>query len=151
MGYDQNKKCLLVSSNTGIHPTVCKSGEDGRVEVPVVNRGVLQTGQSLSSWEEKSEEWEEASPRDFSTDLISAPRRPLPKQTRLSTLKMALAENKSSEVIPVEEKRQPKVGSRGFMKLPQEKSRSKHLKLTSWDGPFHVLQESDASALISRV
>ncbi|EYC34832.1 hypothetical protein Y032_1367g3848, partial [Ancylostoma ceylanicum] len=46
----------------------------------------------------------------------------------------------------------PRVGGRVFMKLPVEKRKSKHPKLTyDWDGPFRVLEVGDTSALISRI
>ncbi|EYB98415.1 hypothetical protein Y032_0131g1611 [Ancylostoma ceylanicum] len=46
----------------------------------------------------------------------------------------------------------PQVGGRVFMKLPTEKRKSKHPKLTyDWDGPFRVLEVRDTSALISRI
>lgn len=39
----------------------------------------------------------------------------------------------------VDERRHFKVGSRAFMKLPTERRRSKHPKLTQkWDGPFRM-------------
>ncbi|EYC17492.1 hypothetical protein Y032_0030g2085 [Ancylostoma ceylanicum] len=48
--------------------------------------------------------------------------------------------------------RLPTIGSRVFMKLPAEKSKSKYPKLTNeWDGPFRVLDASETSALISRI
>ncbi|XGW09034.1 hypothetical protein V3C99_011385 [Haemonchus contortus] len=46
----------------------------------------------------------------------------------------------------------PAVGGRVFMKLPREKSRGKHPKLTiDWDGPYRVLQTDETSALITKI
>ncbi|KAK6024067.1 hypothetical protein OSTOST_10129 [Ostertagia ostertagi] len=46
----------------------------------------------------------------------------------------------------------PAVGGRVFMKLPREKARGKHPKLTvDWDGPYRVLQTDETSALITKI
>nr|CDJ93689.1 hypothetical protein HCOI_01723700 [Haemonchus contortus] len=44
----------------------------------------------------------------------------------------------------------PAEGGKVFMKLPHEKARGKHLKLTrDWDRPYRVLQTDESSALIT--
>ncbi|EYB91080.1 hypothetical protein Y032_0210g2117 [Ancylostoma ceylanicum] len=48
--------------------------------------------------------------------------------------------------------RSPKVGERVRMKLPTERRKGKHPKLTcEWEGPYRVLQSSENSALISKI
>ncbi|KAL6737984.1 hypothetical protein Aduo_011585 [Ancylostoma duodenale] len=46
----------------------------------------------------------------------------------------------------------PKVGERVFMKLPTERRKGKHPKLTcEWGGPYRVLESSENSALITKI
>ncbi|RCN42760.1 hypothetical protein ANCCAN_11243, partial [Ancylostoma caninum] len=49
-------------------------------------------------------------------------------------------------------KRSPKVGERVFMKLPRERRKGKHPKLTcEWEGPYRVLESSENSAVITKI
>ncbi|VDL81459.1 unnamed protein product [Nippostrongylus brasiliensis] len=48
--------------------------------------------------------------------------------------------------------RPPRIGSRVFMKLLAERTRSRYPKLAQeWDGPFRVLETSGTSASITRI
>ncbi|EYC35032.1 hypothetical protein Y032_1180g3735 [Ancylostoma ceylanicum] len=52
----------------------------------------------------------------------------------------------------VDPTKMPRIGDRVYVKLPREKSTSKHPKLVdSWSGPFRVLEASDNSALLASI
>nr|CDJ80402.1 hypothetical protein HCOI_00076500 [Haemonchus contortus] len=62
-------------------------------------------------------------------------------------MKEVYDKRKNVNVLPL-----PAVGGKVFMKLPREKARGKHPKLTiDWDGPYRVLQTDETSALITKI
>ncbi|KAK6013854.1 zinc knuckle, partial [Ostertagia ostertagi] len=72
---------------------------------------------------------------------------PLPGIDAIAKMKEVYDNRKDVDVLSL-----PVVGGRVFMKLPREKARGKHPKLTmDWDGPYRVLQADETSALITKI
>uniref|UniRef100_A0A7I4YT76 RNA-directed DNA polymerase n=1 Tax=Haemonchus contortus TaxID=6289 RepID=A0A7I4YT76_HAECO len=56
------------------------------------------------------------------------------------------------KIKKTDESRAPKVGERVFMRMPAEKGKTKHPKLTiDWAGPYRVIEVSSNSAVITKI
>ncbi|VDP01739.1 unnamed protein product [Heligmosomoides polygyrus] len=82
-------------------------------------------------------------------DDISIIRKEAAEHARLYREHMKKVYDETNEV---REESLPVVGDKVFMKLPAERAKGKHPKLTiEWDGPYRVIERGDTSAVIAKI